>query len=178
MKANILYDDNNRYNITLEYNNLLEAINLVDTIKEFIYIKDVNIYMNNNIITKINVDKYLLENFIEWLIKKFNASIMFDNYKYDLSLDINNYIDKLHTKATLNFGNYFSHENVYYISFDYANESDKDELLYYFNSELSNMMANLSMWPYIVSMKDKKKNIIVKVMLKGLIFLESYFHIL
>lgn len=167
MKAVISYNNycgiGRYYSIKLMYNDLGEAEKIREYVSLFENIKNIYCVKNNDIVKNIYVSKELLYLFIDILISEFDCSIMIGNYMIDKNCkfinddmeSINNYIDKLHTKATLNFGNYFSHENVYYVSFDYANDGDKDELLYYFNSELGNMMTNLSMWPYIVSTKDK-----------------------
>lgn len=163
LKAVISYNDDckkdRKYNINLIYNDLSEAVNVAHWIYQFEHRENINILKNNNIVRNICVSMELLNDIIEYLVRDFNSEIIVGNCKIEdcYKFNINNYMDRLHTSATLKLGNYFSFEGVYYISFDYVNDYDKDKLLYYFNSELSNMMSNLNMWPYIVCNKDKNK---------------------
>lgn len=144
MKAILSYgtyfNQGKNYQIKFIYNNEAEAKFITSYLKPFVTRKVIKpIYNNQKYIDKTNINEEILIPFISMLINIYNCNIRIGNQEYNsfnLST-IQDAIDKLHLNATLNKGDFLVLEDTYYLTFNYGNEEQKEELLYYFNCILN-----------------------------------------
>lgn len=88
-----------------------------------------------------NIPKDVLHPFIHMLLLIKNVTIIAHNNiltDYDTST-LKDSINQLHINGTINKGPYFNQKTTYYIVFKYANDSQKDEILYAFHTALKQL---------------------------------------
>ena len=155
------------YQVKFIYENELEAQNITSILKQFEAKKLINPYYTKfitkrsdhraiTVINKTNIPKDILLPFISMLITINNVNLTIGNKEFNTfnADNVLEAIDNLHINGILNKGEFFTMGYTYYISFRYASEDQKDELLYYFNCK-----SNNDIYPIAI---DKLGNITTK----------------
>lgn len=121
---------------------------------------------STNTIGGVNIPKDLLLEVINTIIEENNIPVVISNQEHTTfdEKNIQKSINKLHINATLTKGDYFNFGQMYYITFKYANDEQRNEVLYGFSCQLQNLIGDVNpennyIFPFIV---DRAGNLSIK----------------
>lgn len=142
------FNHGRQYQIKFEYENNQEVENtkeLMDKLKDtksfnYYYLDDFgNIsFKKTNIYGGTDIPKDILHPFISMLLSIKNVTVVIGSQEFTSyeTAKFSEAIDTLQINATLSKGIYFSTNSTYYIVFKYANDEQRDEMLYEFHTRL------------------------------------------
>lgn len=142
------FNHGKQYQIKFHYENQHEEKNIKELMDNLKSTKCFNFYyLNNlgnislkptNIYGGTDIPKNILHPLISMILSLKNTTIIIGDKEYTSyeTNKISQAIDTLHINATLSKGIYFGSNSTYYIVFKYANDEQRNELLYEFHTKL------------------------------------------
>ena len=139
---------------------------LIDPVQKLTYLpksKYNNTSLQSSVITKTNIPKDILLQFINELINTYKATVIIGDKEFTNmeQANIAQAINKLHININLKKGKYFGFKDTYYAIFKYNTNDQKEEVSYDFNVNLSSLIGTnpeneCYIFPFII---DKNGNI-------------------
>lgn len=138
-QAKFIYE-NNQEKETIA--NLMEQLKSTECFNFYYLDNQGNIsFKENHTIGGTNIPQDILHPFIHMLLLIKNVTVIANKNNltdYEITT-IEDSINQLHINGTINKGSYFNQKSTYYIVFKYANDSQKDEILYAFHTALKQL---------------------------------------